>query len=252
MRSYAAPPPRCLTNAAPAAREQTRAVLQRLFHFFTRDKEAKVLQLRTNLVPISSGPLVGAAEFMPHGLYFDVDVAEIPHELPADLPQGLGELRWLMKDVQVRDFARKHEARKQPYSKYQVKMLQYFKVRGYADTGESVAAPRGRMPEPHNRPNNKRRLTNGEASQPADPDRPMVCNSWAAHGRCARGRKCKFQHPAPEPQSGRGASPSVIVEEQSADGAWTQVPRRPPQHGFPAVQCQVARPPGRQVARLIA
>ena len=144
MRAFLRKPlPRLLT-AVPDDREKNRVVIEKLLRLWLGDTAPKVLQLRTNLVPVT-GPLEGASEFIPEGLYFDMDIAAVPDVLPSNLPRGMGDLRWLIRDAQVRDFERKRPAGKQPPSRYHLKMLQYFKQRGYEDTAESTSAPKRRL-----------------------------------------------------------------------------------------------------------
>ena len=137
----------CVLSTSKTVRENGRDMVRKLYTYLTGARSVRLLQLRANLVlvPVARGPTQGAADFVPSGLYFDIDVLTLPSQLPADLPRGIGALRWYMRNIMVQDFERKKPQYKQPASRFHQKIEAYFAQRVYDAAADSTANPRKRL-----------------------------------------------------------------------------------------------------------
>ena len=94
--------------------------------FWSAADQVPLVQMRTNFVAPQGCSIQSASDYLPCGLYFDVDMLQIPPLFPSDLPSGLGPCRWMVNStLNVRPFAG-GPISQQPHSRLQRQMLNYF------------------------------------------------------------------------------------------------------------------------------
>ena len=165
--------------------------------FWKTEKPVALLQLRKNMVPTEGGDHLGAGDYTPQGLYFDIDVTAWPSVWPADL-STLGTLRWVLKNCQVIDFLKKGALRQQPNSKYHRKMLNYFS-RSHSDPNESI----------WKLPSSRRQRRDTQKTLSNSKNAATVCRNFANKGSCDRAY-CPFMHPMGPPGAERRSPPRII------------------------------------------
>ena len=152
-------------SAARFARAKS-TIEKLLTHFWQRKANPIVLlQLRQNLVAETGGSIGGAVGFVPCGLYFDIEMQELPLVYPSALAGGLGALRWLLHGIRVQDFKKQSPPWLQPRSTYQRKMENYFLNRTFQqieEKGPSVGTPAFLLKGP--RPNKYRTNTRAKSA----------------------------------------------------------------------------------------
>ena len=121
--------------------------------FWNTQDPVPLLQLRANLVPPDGNRIQGTSQFIPQGLYFDLDVTEAPALWPANLPT-FGQCRWLIHDtLLVRKFDGHGPGEPQAKTRYGRRLSNY--LAGIVPEGtnpdESVAMPKGRKRSAHDR-----------------------------------------------------------------------------------------------------
>ena len=140
----------CTPRVRADAKEQLEMLLQ---IFWNTQDPVPLLQLRANLVPPDGNRIQGTSQFIPQGLYFDLDVTEAPALWPADLPT-FGQCRWLIHDtLLVRKFDGHGPGEPQAKTRYGRRLSNY--LAGIVPEGtnpdESVAMPKGRKRSAHDR-----------------------------------------------------------------------------------------------------
>ena len=118
--------------------------------------------MRTNFVCPHGQSIQSSADYLPCGLYFDIDMLQIPAVFPSDLPSGLGPCRWLVNSaLNVRPFAG-GAISQQPRSRLQRQLLSYF---GGSEDAEGMPMPSGRRGRGRGAKSNKGKPEPGEITQ---------------------------------------------------------------------------------------
>ena len=116
---------------------KARALVGKLLGHFWGAQPPRVLQLRANLIPRDGGVVIGATEFIPQGMYFDIVLNNLPSVFPADLSNGLGKIRWFVKNARTTDYMKSTPPDEQPRSRFQRAMAKYFLKSGHENPAES-------------------------------------------------------------------------------------------------------------------
>ena len=93
------PKPHLLNPAHRATvKNSTGMLLQSFWH---SNAVVPLIQMRTNFVCPHGQSIQSSADYLPCGLYFDIDMLQIPAVFPSDLPSGLGPCRWLVNSALI-------------------------------------------------------------------------------------------------------------------------------------------------------
>ena len=105
VRCYLSRPKPHLLN--PAHRETVKNSTSMLLQSFWNSTHlVPLIQMRTNYVAPRGVSIQSSKDYLPCGMYFDIDMLQIPALFPSDLPSGLGPCRWLVNSaLHVRPFA---------------------------------------------------------------------------------------------------------------------------------------------------